>query len=216
MKVEYDIVRAFINYKYKGVVMSANRPPVITINTSASGSNYRNIHVITSEAEKAKQILESEGIAKLTASELAQIATTLAENSNGLRSQAILSEVEKKLKTEELNPADKFFAQAQCAHHYANHYRETDQDDAAIASYLEALDELKIAYQFGLNEEKYHECYYDLAKDLGIAYLKKEDFVSAIPIFEQAIEEANRLKKQGRIPSVTSYCGLAKVSSKIY
>ena len=180
----------------------------IELNPSESSSNFRDISTINKEREKAKELLKNED--KLNDEDLIKLAITLMENSEHEKADELF----KRLSSSNINDGPtQLCIYAERTYGLANNKRESSHDQEAIKGYKAALSSLEQAKKMGLDNIRYHDLYYRIDKDLGIAYLKIENFLEAATIFERAVNTAKAIGKTGGIPSVLSYCGLAKVRS---
>ena len=195
--------------------MSLDRqtPENLSLDTSASSSTYRDVRVINAEIEKAKKILEDKkNLEDLTVEEITKLGITLIENNDNAESEELLNLVINRVKNQDTSDALRMRAESE--HGLANNQREKSQDEMAIAGYHRALLFLEQSYNKGLEENTYYNVYYRIGKDLGIGYLKVDRFQAAADVFRKEIAVAEKSKNTGGIPSVTSYCGLALVSTK--
>jgi tetratricopeptide (TPR) repeat protein len=189
-----------------------NAPPKSprTLNIGASSENYRQVPVITAQTAEADTYTAEEKMENFTSEELKNLGMTYNESSHYDRAIVHLSLALMKLDSEELSEENKIRIRTECLHGLANCQRELGQDQDAIQGYTKALAECEKIK----DRAQYLEISYRILRDLGIACFKVEQYKEAQPHFFKAIAVADEAKKEGRIPAVTSYHGLALVLAK--
>jgi tetratricopeptide (TPR) repeat protein len=88
--------------------------------------------------------------------------------------------------------------------------RELGNDNESIQRFVLASEKCsKINHE----AKEFGPLDYDIKRNLGIAYLKVNEFNKAADCFENAVNQAEKTGKKALVPAVTSYLGLALVLS---
>lgn len=181
-----------------------------SLNIGASSANYRRVATAVEQKIIADEFLATVDIKKISSEVLKDLGMTYNECSFYEKAIELLTLALDKLKIEFLEPNKKIQFESECLHGLANCQREYGNDDQAIKGYLDALACCKkITSDAGRNEIEYR-----IRRDLGIAYIKVNQFTLAQPCFEKAQRCAKASEKPGRFAPVKSYEGLAQALAK--
>jgi tetratricopeptide (TPR) repeat protein len=172
--------------------------------------DYRMLPVIAGQASLLEEVLQDKSLENFTAAELKTIGLTYNEKSDYQNAKKSFLLALEKAKYKKLTSQEAASLVAHCQYGLANVERELGHDDEAIQRFMLAGKELQ-----GLNQEakEYGPLAYDIERNLGIAYLKVKAYREAAACFEKAINLALANQREGLLPAVTSYYGLALVLS---
>ncbi|EKD55502.1 MAG: hypothetical protein ACD_60C00004G0012 [uncultured bacterium] len=179
------------------------------LNPYESYDHGRNSDVIAKQAALAEELLKQGK--NLTSKELAFIGITFNEQGNFDPASECLKNALKKLEEEKLDPQEKLYIRTavQCAQ--ANIKREHKEIDQSIVEFTAAKNECDKITDLSSRSR----VAYDIQRNLGIAYLIKQNYPLAIEAFERGRTAARDYEKltdvRGRLPIMYDYCGLAKV-----
>jgi tetratricopeptide (TPR) repeat protein len=171
------------------------------LNPARITNNFRLQTLIEAELDEAKKLLATKSKEELTSADLANLALIFLETANWDAGKLYIADM---LALEEKKPEGSKDIESLCTVHYlsATEKREANRCDEALKEYQEALNTTKSDWLKG-----------NLLRNIGLVYLKKQEFDTAADFFKQALDFTescdSRAELRGSIPALSNYYGLS-------